>query len=347
MKKVNSNLLLVLLLIVTFIIFIVVIIITKLFSIEELPIQTTGVLFGGVITALITYFLLIGQSKAEELKERNVRVFEEKSEKFNLFITKLWDIWEDRTVSLEELNELLKIVSKDIILYSKPETVNIILGKLNAIADLAKPDKTDVKDIETTKNIQKMIFDIINALADEIGLGGKINNEIEKKLNSLEVKIVPFLIQKDFTNIYFEHFKRVLENSDDVDFSSIKMEKNYFWCEVSNSKVFFRIGPLKRELNQDAHLVIYTDFNVNKNLIKYRAKTKGAWKYYFKDGVWNSTLETVNLNDLTTIGKMFYDLKNNDQIENKAAQRVINLYNHWKSSDGKNIEQVIDESKTI
>jgi len=237
MKKINSNLLLVLLLIVTFIIFIVVIIITKLFSIEELPIQTTGVLFGGVITALITYFLLIGQSKAEELKERNVRVFEEKSEKFNLFITKLWDIWEDRTVSLEELNELLKIVSKDIILYSKPETVNIILGKLNAIADLAKPDKTDVKDIETTKNIQKMIFDIINALADEIGLGGKINNEIEKKLNSLEVKIVPFLIQKDFTNIYFEHFKRVLENSDDVDFSSIKMEKNYFWCEVSNSKV--------------------------------------------------------------------------------------------------------------
>lgn len=55
-------------LVVTVAIFIIVLIITKLFKLEELPIQTVGVLFGGVITALITYFLLLGQLKPKKTK---------------------------------------------------------------------------------------------------------------------------------------------------------------------------------------------------------------------------------------------------------------------------------------
>lgn len=95
-------------LIITVAIFIVVLVITKLFKLEDLPLHTVGVLFGGVVTALITYFLLLGQTQAEESKERNVKVFEEKSTRFNTFINKIWD---DRVVDLEELNELIKLVS--------------------------------------------------------------------------------------------------------------------------------------------------------------------------------------------------------------------------------------------
>ena len=73
---------------------------------------------GAILTAIITVLLLSQQSSSEEVKERNVRVFEEKSERFNTFINKLWDIWDDRVVSLEELNELIKLVSKDIVLSS-------------------------------------------------------------------------------------------------------------------------------------------------------------------------------------------------------------------------------------
>ena len=72
---------------------------------------------GAILTAIITVLLLSQQSSSEEVKERNVRVFEEKSARFNTFINKLWDIWDDRVVSLEELNELIKLVSKDIVLY--------------------------------------------------------------------------------------------------------------------------------------------------------------------------------------------------------------------------------------
>jgi len=132
---------------------------------------------GAILTAIITVLLLSQQSSTEEIKEKNVKVFEEKSGKFNLFIEKLWEIWDDRVVSLEELNEIIKMVSKDIVLYTKPETVDIILLKLITIAEQATPDKSSIKDTEATKIIQQNIFDIINELAKEIGLGGELRPE--------------------------------------------------------------------------------------------------------------------------------------------------------------------------
>lgn len=84
-------------------------VIFRIFDVEILPSQFFGALIGVVITAIITVFLLNGQTSAEETKERNVKVFEEKSARFNNFINKLWEIWDDRVVELEELNELIKI----------------------------------------------------------------------------------------------------------------------------------------------------------------------------------------------------------------------------------------------
>lgn len=52
------------------------------------------------------------------------------------------------------------------------------MTNLIQIAEQAKPDKTSRKDAEVTKLIQQNIFDIINELAKEIGLGGEIKPEI-------------------------------------------------------------------------------------------------------------------------------------------------------------------------
>jgi len=146
-------------------------------SIPKIVEEINNSSIGAILTAIITVLLLSQQSSSEEVKERNVRVFEEKSERFNTFINKLWEIWDDRIVSLEELNELIKLVSKDIVLYTKPETVDIILLKLITIAEQATPDKSSIKDTEATKIIQQNIFDIINELAKEIGLGGELRPE--------------------------------------------------------------------------------------------------------------------------------------------------------------------------
>lgn len=126
---------------------------------------------GAIFTAIITVLLLSQQSSSEELKERNVRVFEEKSERYKAFIENLWQVWEDRVVTLEELNDLVKAVSKDIVLYTKPETVGRILDYLNQLADEVQPEQSDFADKVSGEKIQNCIHGIINELAKEIDLG--------------------------------------------------------------------------------------------------------------------------------------------------------------------------------
>jgi hypothetical protein len=93
-----------------FLVFIGVSIATKLFDGADLPVQISGALFDAVITALMTYFLLAGQIGHEEVKERNVKVFEEKSARFNKFIDKLWSVWDDH--SNEEWNAVASVNGK-------------------------------------------------------------------------------------------------------------------------------------------------------------------------------------------------------------------------------------------
>ena len=299
---------------------------------------------GAILTAIITVLLLSQQSSSEEVKERNVRVFEEKSARFNTFINKLWDIWDDRVVSLEELNELIKLVSKDIVLYTKPETVDKILSHLIEIAEQAKPDKTNNKDAEATKLIQKNIFDIINELAKEIGLGGEIRPEIRTKLNLLEEKVIPFLIQKDFKKNYLESFKDTIENSEEeIEISNIEYKNKFIWCQVKSSNLNLRIGPLERDKNQGAIIGAYVEFWGNRNFTKYRDASRGWRKDYIR-GMRNhyNPNDLINFTDFETVEKRFYELSQNDVVENDLAKRVIQLYKTWKV-DGKNVEEIIDE----
>ena len=289
--------------------------------------------------------LLSQQSSTEEIKEKNVKVFEEKSGKFNLFIEKLWEIWDDRVVSLEELNEIIKMVSKDIVLYTKPETVDIILLKLITIAEQATPDKSSIKDTEATKIIQQNIFDIINELAKEIGLGGELRPEIRSKLNTLENKVVPFLIQKDFKKKYIENFKQTIEQNEDLDFTSIEYKNKFLWCRVKDSNVYFRVGPLEREQTQNIQFAFYVEFWGNRNFQKYRDASKGFRKDFLSgSNWWMSGNDFINFNNYEQVEKMHYEL--NESAENKIAQKVIELYRNWRLQ-GKNIEEIIEECTNI
>ena len=298
---------------------------------------------GAILTAIITVLLLSQQSSSEEVKEKNVRVFEEKSTRFNTFIDKLWEIWDDRTVSLEELNELIKIVSKDIVLYTKPETVDKILSYLIEIAEQAKPDQSNNKDTESTKLIQNNIFNIINELAKEIGLGGEIRPEIKDKLNQLEAKVIPFLIQKDFKKNYIESFKETINNSDDVEISHIEYKNKYIWCQVDNSQVYLKLGPMEREPHQQVQITFYVEFYANRNFQKYRDALKNSRKDLLRGSNWWFA-EFINFNDTDAVEKEFYksNQSNEENIENDLAKKAIELYKIWKL-DGKNIEEIINE----
>jgi len=319
----------------------------RIYQIDILPAQFYGALIGVVITAIITAFLLNGQAKADESKEKSVKVFEEKSKRFHQFINRLWEVWDDRVVELEELNELIKLVSRDIILYTRAETVDRILSNLITIAEHAKPGKKDAnRDAEVTQIIQQCIFDIINELAKEIDLGGEINPEVRSKLNLLEAKVVPFLIQKDFKKRYIQQFKHTIENEEDVDFSNIEYNEaeKFLRCQVKDSNVFFIIGPLEREKNKGGLMGAYVEFWQNRNFQKYRDASRG-WRKDYLRGMHGGFPPNgiVNFSDYEAIEKMYYKLNNEgESTQNELAKKVIDAYKRWKI-DGKNVEEIIEE----
>jgi cadmium resistance protein CadD (predicted permease) len=71
------------------IIFIAAAVIFGIFDVDILPSQFYGALIGVVITAIITVFLLQGQTANEEKRDIRIRVFEKKQEIYHAFLEEL------------------------------------------------------------------------------------------------------------------------------------------------------------------------------------------------------------------------------------------------------------------
>jgi cell shape-determining protein MreC len=149
---------------------------SKIFTIGDLPFNFIAALLEAVITAVITVVLLTGQSAAEEVKERNVKVFELKAEIFQNYIDTVWKIWEDRNVSKEEYLELTSAYYKTLMIYLRKEPLQAIGKSLSIMGDCVS---------DSTNNYQKLrdsVFNIINTLSGELSLGGVIDINIYEEL---------------------------------------------------------------------------------------------------------------------------------------------------------------------
>lgn len=285
---------------------------------------------GAIFTAIITVFLLLGQTETEEDKERNVKVFEKKSELFNDFIEELWKVWEDRNITLEELSHLLKLVSKDIIPYTKPESAKSILNSLNAIA-------SEVNTQENTankKHIQNHLYAIINTLSEEIGLGGTIRQDIATEMNKLEESILPYLNKKRYMNkineLVQERLNKILTN--------FTIEDNYLWWRVRGEKtgLFLRVG----DANNDGkiYLTFWSEFSTYRQYAPYRLKTRGDWKDWIK-GYRICYAFDYNL------------LRNGEAISpeslNRLAGEIVKFYEEPIDGIDKTIDEIIEECNPV
>jgi len=89
------------------ILFIASAIIFKVYNIDILPSQFFGALIGVFITAIVTAFLLNGQTKSDEERERNVKVFEKKLEVYQRVFNVLEEITQERQINEAKLNKLI------------------------------------------------------------------------------------------------------------------------------------------------------------------------------------------------------------------------------------------------
>jgi len=160
---------------------------SKIYQIGDLPVQFVGALLGSVATAVITYFLLVGQTISEERKERNVKVYETKSTLYQPIIVNLWDIYEDRKISVDEVKKLFDELCKNVLLYLSTEKTDEIFRIVRKLTDIATDTAINQENIKD--EIQEHIFCIINILAEDIDLGGSLSTETKNNIKTIQDKI--------------------------------------------------------------------------------------------------------------------------------------------------------------
>ena len=285
---------------------------------------------GAIFTAIITVFLLLGQTETEEDKERNVKVFEKKSELFNNFIEELWKVWEDRNITLEELSHLLKLVSKNIIPYTKPESAKSILNSLNAIA-------SEVNTQENTtnkKHMQNHLYAIINTLSEEIGLGGAIHQDIATELDKLEDSILPYLDKKRYMNKINELVQKELSES----LTNFIIEDDYLWWRVKGEKtgMWLRVGDADND--GKIYLTFWSEFFTYRQYTPYRHKVQGWWKDWIQ-GYRECYAFDYNL------------LRKGETISpeslNRLVSEIVEFYKKPVGETGKTIDEIIEECNPV
>jgi hypothetical protein len=285
---------------------------------------------GAIFTAIITVFLLLGQTETEEDKERNVKVFEKKSELFNNFIEELWKVWEDRNITLEELSHLLKLVSKDIIPYTKPESSKSILNSLNAIA-------SEVNTQENTankKHIQPHIYAIINTLSEEIGLGGAIHQDIATEMDKLEDSILPYLNRKR----YMDKINELIQEKLGKTLTNFTIQDGYLWWRVGGGKtgMWLRVGDIND--NGKTLISFWAGFYNCRQYAPYRYAQKGEQKHWLTG---KHTCETFDWN-LLRKGEFI-----SSESLNHLASEIVKFYEEPVGETGKTIDEIIEECNPV
>lgn len=167
----------------------------------------------------------------------------------------------------------MKLVTQNIIPYSKQESSTKILESLNKIADKATPLASDSFNEKVTNDIQGEIFAIINTLSQELGLGGSITEKMQTNLNQLEKKIVPYLNQKN----YFDKITDALSDKTKGYIHSFLLENKTLWWKVGkDTGVWLRIG----DWEGNPFIAFWSDYG-NRQYENYRYRSKGRNKDFF------------------------------------------------------------------
>lgn len=117
-------------------------IIFRIYKIELLPSQFYGALISVVITAIITGFLLRGQSAKELERDKSAKIFEEKVRVYSEFTEKMWgmlaQVGYDDEESSDKLNQNLKelrmLCFSKLVFYLNDHQVKEVTDQLNEIS---------------------------------------------------------------------------------------------------------------------------------------------------------------------------------------------------------------------
>jgi hypothetical protein len=237
-------------------------IIFKVFDFDILPSQFYGALIGVFITAIVTAFLLRGQTEGDEKREKSVKVFEKKQEVYHNFLEKLKEIIQDGEINIGTKNEDGSVNNsvdelKDLIfqfaylqLHTSEETINGVLERVSKLIQ-------HLNDFNSTQEAdkQKELSEFYSSLSNEI-FG--ITAILKKDLYNTDCKP----IQKEKMNEILRECDLFVQTND---FDKYELQ-NYF------------LDELQKQLKQKGYEIKQKDFRQDVN--EYYARARNRHRYY-------------------------------------------------------------------
>jgi hypothetical protein len=266
----------------------------KIFTLDELPSNFMSVFLGAIITAVITLILLKGQSAAEESRDKNFRIFKKKSSLFENFNKKLNRIIDNQELSANDYNKIKSEYYAKLTLYLKKKSQSEIIKYLEILSDYVGISLHDgVSKLEDVSKcyeiIRENIYNIINVLAEDLGLAGKKDISMLKELDN-----------KTFPNL----FKELLLDEVNKIFCNEKIfNKAYYRVMVNGT---FLILDLNGKLTHGGGLHIGPFYNLTAN---ERFPAYDGLYFRFFNSMLNPMSELYAVNDGTNQGKTLIDFE--------------------------------------
>jgi hypothetical protein len=241
--------------------FLVAPIVFRVYEFEILPAQFFGALVGVFITAIVTAFLLRGQTAGDEKREKSIKVFEKKQEIYHDFLAKLKEIIQDGEIhigtknkdgsinhSVDDLKDLifqlayLQLHTSENAINEILDKISILIQKLNDFNSTQEADKQQ-KMAEFYSSLSNEIFEIVAILKKD-------------------------LYNKDCSPITKDKMIAILRECGlfvETDLNRYEMQ-NYFWEE------------LQKQLMQKGYKFEQRDFKQDVN--EYYARARNRRRYY-------------------------------------------------------------------
>lgn len=130
-------------------------VIFEIWEFKYVPIELFGALAGVVVTAVVTLFLLQGQSNQEMRRETFVKIFEQKIHVYSEFTEKMWNMVHNEEVNKEKLLDLRSVCFDKLVFYLNNDQIkelnhyvkqidsnnlDVTLGAISGITELLQQD---------------------------------------------------------------------------------------------------------------------------------------------------------------------------------------------------------------
>ena len=251
------------------VLFLIAPIIFKVYDYQILPSQFFGALIGVFITAIVTAFLLRGQTEGDEKREKSVKVFEKKQEVYYNFLEKLKEIIQDGEIHIGTKNKDGLIDSsvdelKDLIfqfaylqLHTSEETINGVLEKVsNLIQHLNDYNSTKEADKQKRlpgfySSLSNELFEIIKILKKD--LYNEDSEAISKeKMNKILLDCDLFVETNGFDKYELQNYfleelqKQLIKKGYEINYKDFTQDVNEYYARARNRHRFYGIDfPVK------------------------------------------------------------------------------------------------------